>query len=526
MSLLDRYGIKEVADVTFYELNEGKPGAPVLYLDTLKISTVEQTAEAAEVKGGKGNTSLMAWDYGKEITLNLEDALFSKRSLETIYGGKAAKATAPVIKHKYLIPDKGTPFFKKENGEWFFNTKQLSALGLKAHGDGLGEKINLTFDNMTDSDEIFVFSEHRDTYDSEFYEGLGCYVDFTNKFKVNLPDYYVEGVDGTTDYLDGLEIILTYDIITDHPSNYSKTVEIPIYPIKNRPLWNDTWTGAESEIAVKNVKLQNGIITFDSSLYLGDYQSLHSNFINYDTYIYMHPSEQIGTYPSFMALKFTEVGKEYEAKVSLIYEGEKYQLIFDTPVSLDAAKFGSSYDPKKEEIMLDGVQLFELETRAKDFSEEKSYQLDISANTFPGIYYVTADTYARDEKTGKDGLFQLVIPRVKVLSESNTITMEADGEPTVFNMSLKALKPKNDSMMKLLQYDAIGGKNLTFVLEEGTDQFIVPGVDANEYPTLVLISPPVNYTSMTEPDTDDIERHRIDFNGTLHAGTTISIIVF
>ena len=47
--------------------------------------------------------------------------------------------------------------YKKENGEWFFNTKQLSALGLKAYGGGLGEKINLTFDTMTDSDEIFVF---------------------------------------------------------------------------------------------------------------------------------------------------------------------------------------------------------------------------------------------------------------------------------------------------------------------------------------------------------------------------------
>lgn len=33
-SILDRYGIKEVADVTFYELdNNGKPKNPVLFLD-------------------------------------------------------------------------------------------------------------------------------------------------------------------------------------------------------------------------------------------------------------------------------------------------------------------------------------------------------------------------------------------------------------------------------------------------------------------------------------------------------------
>ena len=52
-SILDRYGIKEVADVTFYKLDEtGKPTYPVLYLDTLKVSTIETTAESTEARGG------------------------------------------------------------------------------------------------------------------------------------------------------------------------------------------------------------------------------------------------------------------------------------------------------------------------------------------------------------------------------------------------------------------------------------------------------------------------------------------
>ena len=54
-SILDRYGIKEVADVTFYNINnDGTPGAPVLYLDTLKVSTIEQTADNTSARGGKG----------------------------------------------------------------------------------------------------------------------------------------------------------------------------------------------------------------------------------------------------------------------------------------------------------------------------------------------------------------------------------------------------------------------------------------------------------------------------------------
>ena len=87
MDILARYGIKEVADVTFYKIDEGgKPGAPVLYLDTLKVSTIEQTAENTSARGGKGNPELIMWDYGKEITVTLEDALFSAKSMAMMYG--------------------------------------------------------------------------------------------------------------------------------------------------------------------------------------------------------------------------------------------------------------------------------------------------------------------------------------------------------------------------------------------------------------------------------------------------------
>ena len=91
-NILDRYGIKEVADVTFYQLgDDGNPTYPVLYLDTLKVSTIEQTAEEAEATGGKGNASLIIWDYGKEITVTLEDALFSAKSMAIMFGNGTVK---------------------------------------------------------------------------------------------------------------------------------------------------------------------------------------------------------------------------------------------------------------------------------------------------------------------------------------------------------------------------------------------------------------------------------------------------
>lgn len=91
-SILDRYGIKEVADVTFYKIDDnGNPEHPVLYLDTLKVSTIEQTAETADARGGKGNPKLISWDYGKEINVTIEDALFSAKSMAIMFGNGTTK---------------------------------------------------------------------------------------------------------------------------------------------------------------------------------------------------------------------------------------------------------------------------------------------------------------------------------------------------------------------------------------------------------------------------------------------------
>jgi hypothetical protein len=90
MNLFQQYGIKEVADVVFYSINsvgDEEYYTPVLYLDTLKVSTLEEKAEKVSINGGYGNEKLMAWSFGKEITLNLEDALFSPASMSLMWGG-------------------------------------------------------------------------------------------------------------------------------------------------------------------------------------------------------------------------------------------------------------------------------------------------------------------------------------------------------------------------------------------------------------------------------------------------------
>lgn len=99
VNIFDKYGIKEVANV-YFEALEDEPSAGiyagdiVLFLDTLKVSTIETTAENVAAQGGWGNPRLVQWDYGKEITITLEDALLSLESLRFMLGGAIKRSTS------------------------------------------------------------------------------------------------------------------------------------------------------------------------------------------------------------------------------------------------------------------------------------------------------------------------------------------------------------------------------------------------------------------------------------------------
>lgn len=243
-TILDRYGIKEVADVTFYNiLDDGSRGAPVLYLDTLKVSTIEQTAENSEARGGKGNAALISWDYGKEITVTLEDALYSAKSLALTFGD-------------------------------------------------------------------------------------------------------IKSIDNST----SVAIVKT--------------------------LWKEN---LDTEVTAAS-------------------EGTASATIN-------------GVKVNLTKCKF------YDAAGNLVTSGKAYNYV------------------------------------TGEIAVTSKMTIDVSANSFPGTYYITGDTYARSETTGNDEFFQFIIPKAKVLAESNTITLEAEGDPTVFSMNLKVLRPKDGVMMKLVQYN-------------------------------------------------------------------------
>lgn len=104
MNIFEYYGIKEVANVYFEALTDDtklgsniKAGDIVLYLDTLKVSTVETTAENVSAQGGWGNPKLITWDYGKDINVTLEDAVVTFEELRIMLGAKLKESANEAV---------------------------------------------------------------------------------------------------------------------------------------------------------------------------------------------------------------------------------------------------------------------------------------------------------------------------------------------------------------------------------------------------------------------------------------------
>lgn len=102
-----RFGVKEVCDVTFYDITTG---APKLHLDTLKLSSLENTATSVSARGGKGNPKLITWDYDREAMFNIQDALLSEDSLAMLTGTEmVTNATTKITRTvKKVVVNEGT----------------------------------------------------------------------------------------------------------------------------------------------------------------------------------------------------------------------------------------------------------------------------------------------------------------------------------------------------------------------------------------------------------------------------------
>jgi hypothetical protein len=298
--ILDKYAIKEVADVMFYELDsKGAPSAPVLYLDTLKTSTLSQSSEVVDARGGKGNVKILSWDTNKELTIEMEDAVYSAKSLGIMFGGD-----------------------------------------MKVYGD---------------KQEVL------------------------KTLRYSLESIKESGNDYLTFDIAGNQLYIAKTLVSafSYQTTTGKEVSDPV-PMAAASV---DWTTGKSSDGKQSIEF----ITFD---------------------------------------------------------------LLDCTSSAVARADGNG-------VINGGVTI------------------DIGAEFNSNTYYITGDTYARNVASGKDEFLQFIIPKGKVSAEDVSLTMEADGDPATFSMTVQCLKSESGSMVKLVKYnigaggaDAIGNKGVASVLDD------------------------------------------------------------
>lgn len=187
----DQYGLKEVANVTFYDL---KTGMPVLFLDTLKVSNIETSAENVSAQGGWGNPKLITWEYGKEVNLTLEDALFSPESLKVMMGANLVEAKGVTkvrtqLNEEVVLSDEGTATLKMAPVDG-----QAYALIDGAYVAGTAEDKTVTFTGKSGKVRVFYAADLTETEDGFAIEISAD--NFGGDYKI-VGDTLVKGLNGT-----------------------------------------------------------------------------------------------------------------------------------------------------------------------------------------------------------------------------------------------------------------------------------------------------------------------------------------
>lgn len=141
----EKFGLKEVLDVTLYDMATGRP---VIQFDSLKNTSINVTAEKVSARGGRGNPKLITWEFNKEATMTIEDALLSPKSISLVSGVESATGSR-------TIPMRQATIFE-----------QTAAGGMKDKGDlyplvVTGGKVTLAYDPVND-DKVFIYKYEDD----------------------------------------------------------------------------------------------------------------------------------------------------------------------------------------------------------------------------------------------------------------------------------------------------------------------------------------------------------------------------
>ena len=85
-----KYASVTVCDVTLYDL---VTKYPVMFFDTLQVTSIEGAAETTDIQGGQGNATLASVSHSKTVDVTFDDAIMTMSSLALLTGGNLEQAS-------------------------------------------------------------------------------------------------------------------------------------------------------------------------------------------------------------------------------------------------------------------------------------------------------------------------------------------------------------------------------------------------------------------------------------------------
>ena len=545
MNLFQQYGIKEVADVTFYSINrvgDEEIYTPILYLDTLKISTIEKKNTIADSYGGYGNQKISSWSCSKQITLKLEDALFTPASMSLIWGGyleaKFSKYTSAIVKiniaNKYgklhyapnIYP---SPELTAEEWEVIYQAcDDLGKSFLYKQIDGEEQCINFMSNNISEAPYIEenrallkraytqrnflkIFSDTAPAGDRYKWEHL------VKQDNIAIPDSVVKQIllqiKTLKDFEDFSRSIYNIDVI-DRMEKCVVTnkdgLEISIeeqkenllkYYLNDKSSSYHIYYDIKTMLPLLDVDDEGKLVGWDKQIESQEsddesYNTHDSKFLNYmrilstgelivslaDVQETMN-NVKVKTKAALMKQLFLAIEDE-NLRVPLLWGYDKngyFRAIKENNITdmFDFkynVKIIHSTEDSEEHITneFEPGQIFEKKKNAFKLKpgtpylkwtrqvKNKNGNLDgtlgstlvINSDTFPSSFKIVGETYIREKQTGRDQRYQFIIHKAQVTTDTN-ITLQAEGDPTVFSMQVNVFTPPNDIMMELRQYDVV-----------------------------------------------------------------------
>lgn len=541
MGIFEQYGIKEVADVCIYSIHKKQDNSgdvyyvPALYLDTLKVSSVEKTAENVWAQGGLGNSRLICWDYGKQINLTLEDALCTPASLGLCWGGVlGADWKDGKLDQKLGITwntDKVEKLERMEKAFYPRNDKETSTISYLLPQTEADRKTTIkdgiiSTSQIVDGTNISGFG----TVKNHSYKWT-LYIESDIRSIATVPNKFFDiygnsyAIDDTAQVIvnsnpitiDGGVNIKTHKFHAIYKLNKSTSNTITTY----QTLIHDTATSGENSTdSLDKGNLSNSNATEYKEIKIDFNNTIDTTFIdnpkdaeflaividnddNYHAYLAVQDNTNSSTIESstdpttttnisytwhnslipinteqfkgldlyirfnnlneliyFILTKYSD-NINYIEPINFTKNKENGMVTANKTNDTDEykGKLWAYVNPRTMQPYPDDYWFHQGEpyyikslTLAPKQKELKAKRITVPAGQFPGMYMIVGETYIRNRDTGEDERLQIKFPLCKIKS-NQTLTLQAEGDPTTFNLEVEVARPVSGIMMEMTSYE-------------------------------------------------------------------------